>query len=249
MTFHEFGKGNDKVIVMLHGACMSWKNFKENIRLLKKDYHVIAVAAPGHDLYMFDEFTTIENIAKRTLDWLLEQGIEEVDLLYGFSMGGGVALRMLAYERVHFKHVILDGGITPKFYPKLVADAKLWINCRFKDLEKRHKKLINLVYPPDEFDEAQVKLMNGVISCMSDESIRSLYKSMDEFRLPEHFPKLDTSIEYWYGQGEIRYRRADIAYIKRYIDGVRFRQIPGMDHGEYVMGYPKQFARQIRGII
>ena len=65
MTFHEFGKENEKILIMIHGACMSWKNFKENIRILRKDFHVIAVAVPGHDLYEFDEFTSMENVAKR----------------------------------------------------------------------------------------------------------------------------------------------------------------------------------------
>ena len=72
---------------------------------------------------------------------------------------------------------------------------------------------------------------------------------MDDFCMPIQFPKLDTRFEYWYGSDEEQFRKSDIRYIKRHIDNVKFRQIPDMDHGQFVMGYPKEFARQIRKLI
>ena len=249
MTLHEFGKENEKILIMIHGACMSWKNFKENIRILRKDFHVIAVAVPGHDLYEFDEFTSMENVAKRIENWLLDNNMTSVDILYGFSMGGGIALRLLANEAVNVKNVILDGGITPKKYGKMYSKVKLWGNCVFKRFEKKSRKLMSFIFPKDEYDEKQVDIMHGIIRCMSNRSIKRLYASMDDFSMPIQFPKLDTRFEYWYGSGEEQFRKSDIRYIKRHIDNVKFRQIPGMDHGQFVMGYPKEFARQIRKLI
>ncbi|MBQ9608790.1 MAG: alpha/beta hydrolase [Lachnospiraceae bacterium] len=249
MTFHEFGKENDKVLVMIHGACMSWKNFKENIRYLKDEFHVIAVAVPGHDLYRFDEFTTMENVAKRLEDWLLENELSDIDVLYGFSMGGGIAIRLLAYNKIHVKNVILDGGITPKNYGVTYSKIKLWADTTFKKFEKKSRGLMSLVFPPDEYDEKQVDLMHGIIRCMSIESIRRLYSSMDNFHMPEQFPEMDTYFEYWYGSGEKMFRESDISYIRSYIPDVHFRQIPNMDHGQYVMGFPKLFVKQIRRLV
>ncbi len=248
MTFHEFGKENNKIMLMIHGACMSWKNFKENIRLLRKDFHVIAVAVPGHDLYEFDEFTSMENVAKRIENWLLDNNMANVDILYGFSMGGGIALKMLADNVINVKNVIFDGGITPKKYGKIYSKVKLWGNCVFKKLERKNRKLMTLVFPKDEYDEKQVDIMFGIIRCMSDRSVKRLYSSMDDFYMPMQFPELNTRFEYWYGSGEEQFRKTDIRYIKRHIEGVKYRQIPDMDHGQFVMGYPKEFARQIRKI-
>lgn len=249
MTFHEFGKENEKVLLMIHGACMSWRNFKENIRLLRKDFHVIAVAVPGHDLLLFDEFTSIENVAKRIENKLLEMDLSDIDVIYGFSMGGGIAIRLLAYNKIHAKNVVLDGGITPKNYHKTFAKAKLWADVTFKKLEKKSRGLMSLIFPDDEYDEKQVDLMHGVIRCMSVSSIKRLYSSMDSFHMPDEFPLMDTYFEYWYGSGEKQFREADIDYIKEHIPNVRFRQIPNMDHGQYAMGYPKYFAKQIKKLV
>ena len=249
MTFHEFGKENDKILLMIHGACMSWRNFKENIRLLKKNFHIIAVAVPGHDLLLFDEFTSIENVAKRIENKLLEMDLSDIDVIYGFSMGGGIAIRLLAYNRIHAKNVVLDGGVTPKNYGKTFAKAKLWADVTFKKFEKKSRGLMSLIFPEDEYDRKQVDLMHSVIRCMSVDSIRRLYSSMDNFHMTEHFPKMDTYFEYWYGSEEQRFRETDMRYIKKHIPKVKFRQIPNMDHGEYVMGYPKYFAKQIKKLV
>ena len=108
---------------------------------------------------------------------------------------------------------------------------------------------MSLMFPDDEYDEKQVDLMHGIIRCMSVSSIKRLYSSMDSFHMPDEFPLMDTYFEYWYGSGEKQFREADIKYIKEHIPNVRFRQIPDMEHGQYVMGYPKYFARQIRKLV
>ena len=41
-------------------------------------------------------------------------------------------------------------------------------------------------------------------------------------------------------------RKSDMAYIKSYFDGVQFRQIEGMEHGELVMIHLSQFDKEIK---
>ena len=59
----------------------------------------------------------------------------------------------------------------------------------------------------------------------------------------------DTRIEYWYGQEEKKARKLDISWMKKHIPGVRFRKLPGMDHGQYALMQPKQFAEDLRRIL
>ena len=49
MTIHEFGKDNDKVIVLLHPSVVMWDYFEYVIPLLEKKYHLIIPALPGYD--------------------------------------------------------------------------------------------------------------------------------------------------------------------------------------------------------
>ena len=67
--------------------------------------------------------------------------------------------------------------------------------------------------------------------------------------MPAIFPHPHTWIEYWYGQVEKKARKLDIAWVKKHIPGVRFREIPGMDHGQYALMQPNKFAEDLRRII
>ena len=49
MEAHEFGKENSRKIVLIPGNMMCWKQFKNEIPLPEKDYHVIAVSTDGYD--------------------------------------------------------------------------------------------------------------------------------------------------------------------------------------------------------
>ena len=50
MNIYEYGGADQKSLVMIHGACMSWDMFQDSIDELKEDFHIFAVAVPGHDL-------------------------------------------------------------------------------------------------------------------------------------------------------------------------------------------------------
>ena len=43
---------------------MSWDKFLASMEILKKVYHIILVAVPGHDLTINEEFTSVEQISK-----------------------------------------------------------------------------------------------------------------------------------------------------------------------------------------
>jgi len=44
----EFGKANNRKIVLIPGNMMSWRQFENVIPLLARDYHVIAVSTDGY---------------------------------------------------------------------------------------------------------------------------------------------------------------------------------------------------------
>ena len=54
MQVKEFGKEHVRKIVLIPGNMMSWRQFKNVIPILEKDFHVIAVSIDG-----FDEKTEI----------------------------------------------------------------------------------------------------------------------------------------------------------------------------------------------
>lgn len=246
MNIYEFGPENDKSLVMIHGACMSWDMFQASIDELKEDFHIFAVAVPGHDLTTDEEFTTVEDIADRIETELISRGLHEIDVLYGLSMGGGFVIRMLADNRLRVDHAVIDAGITPYELPRPITRLILLRDFLMTEWGKHSKKALSLAFPPEKYTQEGIDYMHKVMRHMSARTIWRVFDSTDNYAMPTTFPHLDTRIEYWYGREEKKARKLDIAWVKKHIPGVHFREIQGMDHGQYALMQPKQFAEDLR---
>ena len=66
MKIIEYGKENEKVILLLHGGGLSWWNYKDVAECLKNDYHVVIPILDGHADSDRD-FTSIEDNAKAVI--------------------------------------------------------------------------------------------------------------------------------------------------------------------------------------
>lgn len=248
MNIYEFGRENDRTLVMIHGACMSWDMFQDSINDLKEDFHLFAVAVPGHDLTTDEEFTSVEDIAARIETELIRRGVQEIDVFYGLSMGGGFVMRMLADGRLCVKHAVIDAGITPYELPRIITRLILLKDFLMTEWGKHSKKALAIAFPPEKYTQEGIDYMFDVMQHMSAKTIWRVFDSTDNYAMPAAFPRLDTEIEYWYGQEEKKARKLDITWVKKYIPGVHFREIPGMDHGQYALMKPKRFAEDLRRI-
>ena len=76
--------------------------------------------------------------------------------------------------------------------------------------------------------------------------ISNVFWSANNYELPHPALKINSRIEYWYGEYEKKARKNDMAYINSYFEGVTFRQIDGMEHGELVMIHLSRFDRIIK---
>ncbi len=120
MNIHEFGKGNEQAILLIHPSVVRWDYFEHLIPLLKNKYHLIIPALPGYDSEDESDFTSIEKIAAELNEWLQAEEIAELYAVYGCSMGGSVALMVTLGQLIPIRHCIMDGGITPYQLPWLV---------------------------------------------------------------------------------------------------------------------------------
>ena len=95
MTVMEFGQQNRDVALLLHGGGLSWWNHREVAKLLAADHHVILPVLDGHAGSSY-RFTSIEDNAARLIAYIDAHCGGQVAVLSGLSLGGQVALEMLA---------------------------------------------------------------------------------------------------------------------------------------------------------
>lgn len=242
---HEFGKENGKILLMLHGSCMSWDMYEESVQMLEKKYHIIIPALPGYDFDTDTDFTSIEHISEYLENWLLKKGYTEIDGIYGLSMGGSLVIRFLADNRVKVKRAIIDAGITPYDYPWLITRLIAVRDYLMIRLGQSSRKILNLAYSPERYTEEGVDYLYQAMCHMSRKTIWRTFESCNNYSMPEKIPKTDTKITYWYGSLEKKARKPDIAFVSRTYPETVFEEVEGMEHGEFCMMYPKQFADKV----
>ena len=252
MMIHEYGTENEKKVLFIATAALEpyWA-FQRQAETLGADYHVYAVAADGHDGQPGD-FISVEKTVSDMTEELKRRGVTKLYAAYGLSMGGAIIIRFLATSGIPVERAVIDGGILPYTYPKWVC--KLIHVGDFIAMRSvtKSRKLLELVAPPEKYTaegnnpKEEYDDLMGFYKTYSNKTISNVFWSANNYELPHPAPKLDTKIEYWYGEHEKKARKNDMAYIKSYFDGVSFRQIVGMEHGELVMVHLKQFDKEIK---
>ncbi len=251
MKIYEFGKNNDKVIVLIHPAVVMWDYFDRVIPLLENDYRIIVPALPGYDKDNPKvHFTSVEKIADKLTEILIAKNIHTIDVLYGCSMGGSVVLRMLNVQKVNVKSAICDGGITPYQIP--------WIFTRFIAVRDFLTvsigkiggfKLLRKAFSTDEYSEEDLKYMVEVLRFISYKTIWKTFESCNNYSMLEDAPSYKGKLEYWYGDKEEKDRKLDIKYIKKIFPDVEFVKLKNRGHASMASLYPQEMAKRISALL
>ena len=72
---------------------MSWDKFLASMEILKKVYHIILVAVPGHDLTKNEEYTSVEEISKCIENMLIQKKYDNIELTVSQFIGLRILFR------------------------------------------------------------------------------------------------------------------------------------------------------------
>lgn len=91
----EFGQQTAPVILLLHGGGLSWWNYREAVKLLSAQYHVVLPVLDGH-ADSDAPFTGIEENAARLISYIDTHFQGQVLAIGGLSLGGQIAAEVLS---------------------------------------------------------------------------------------------------------------------------------------------------------
>lgn len=254
MKVYEFGNEHEKSFVMFQCTAEPWWVFKASAEEMAKEYHVYLMIADGHD-GLGTEFVSLEKYVKDSAEYLKAQGIDRVDAMYGCSMGGAAVIRFLAAEDIPVTKAVIDAGITPYPYPKLICrliSFKDWIMVM---LGTRSLRLMKLACPPERWTpegtdpEAHYRaLLKFFKQHYSPKTIYNVFWSTDNYSMPDPVPPVNTKTEYWYGEEERRMREKehDLEFVRKTYPQTVFKEFRGLAHAELVMMYPERFGKEMK---
>ncbi len=246
MNIHEFGKENEKILLLIHPSVVKWDYFEYVIPLLQKNYHLLIPALPGYDFENQSDFTSVEQIASELNTWLKSKGYHELYAVYGCSMGGSIALMVALGQTIKINHCIMDGGITPYQLP--------WIITRFIALKDYLMMIIGRIggvalqekaFATDNYSKEDLQYIADVLKHCSRKTLWRTFDSCNNYKVPDPIPKITTRIHYWYTKGEEKERKLDIAYMKHKFPQTEFEILPELGHAGLVLLKPELFVEMI----
>lgn len=251
MKVYTFGEKKQKSLLMFQCTAEPWWVFERAAKKLSEEFRVFLFISDGHD-EMKTDFISIENNVKQAVSFLKDEGIKKLDIVYGVSMGGSSVIYMLAHQFIPVKKAIIDAGITPYSYPKFICRLIalkdfLLVKIAFKSL-----KFMKLVMPPQRWtpkgedpEQHYQKIFNFGKNHYSNKTIYNVFWSTNNYSIPNKVLKIDTAIEYWFGEKEAKKRKKDIEYVKKIFPQVIFKEFKGLEHAELVMMFPDYFYEEV----
>ena len=110
--------------MLIHGAGYGWWNFINYIDTLSKSYYVIIPTLDGHSEDSQTQYISTEYCAEQIIKYIGKSPAKKLQLLYGLSLGGQIALEMMSSKPDIAEKAVIDGSI---FYPqpKLAKISKI----------------------------------------------------------------------------------------------------------------------------
>ena len=251
MKVYEYGIENERTFAMFQCAAEPWWVFEASAKEMARDYHVYLFIADGHD-EQGTTFTSIEKSVKDAADRLRERGVSRVDAMYGVSMGGACVIRFLATEDIPVERAVIDAGITPYPYPRVICRLISCWDWFTVMLGTKSMTLMKLAMPPERWtpkgedpDAHYKKIFDFEKHHFSPKTIYNVFWSTNNYAMPSPAPKVETKIEYWYGEEEKRARKNDLAYTRKVYPQTVAKQFAGLAHAELVLMFPERFYREV----
>lgn len=248
MVVRQFHKQSQKHLLFIQSTAQPWQGFLPAVEQLAKHYHVMLVTPDGHDPEEKTDFLSVEHTAAQITQWLRENGVNSLDALYGLSIGGGIAMRLLAENNVTVRKAVIDAGTAPYRLPKLFRGLICLRDFLFAELGYHNRKIIEAAFPPERFTPEghdPKKEYDDLMECLESYSMKTVWNvfwSANNYTMPKAAPETDTEMEFWYGSDEEKTRSRDLKWATAYFPYMKVRVIPHMEHGEYVTVHPKEFA-------
>lgn len=244
MKFFEFGKENEKTLMILCGYLAKWSpSILPFIDEAKKYYHVIVQAYDGFNEDEPDTvFESIVLEAGYAAGFIKEKLGGKLDILYGISLGGMVGNELLLIEGIQVHTFIADGyTIIPMPTFRSGITERIYVRCYsamiHSVLTKHQWLLAKLIGRTEE------AVREALYTDVSRQSIVNSVKSEIGYRYKfESFNMTDSYI--FHGSAEIKTARK-VHKLKK--QGINFRHQLFKDtgHAELIHGDPKRLLLYI----
>lgn len=244
LRYIEYGKGNDNVIVLLHGGGLSWWNYEDVAKLLEKDYHIILPILDGH-AESDKNFTTIEDNAAEIISFIDTHFGGRVFALGGLSLGGQIALEILSQRNNICRYAIIESAqvIPSKLTYSMIKPA--FGSC-YGLIKQKWFSVLQFRW---------LKIKSDLFDCyyrdtcaISKEDMIAFLQANTLYRVKESLKDCTAQVHIFVGGKENSTMKKSAQIIHRTLPNSERHILRGMYHGEFSINNGKEYAYMIRNL-
>ena len=241
MKVVEVGQENQDVIVLLHGGGLSWWQYQAQMDLLCENYHVVLPILDGHAGSDAD-FTSIEDNAKRLLDYIDKTYGGSVFLIAGLSLGGQILLEMLALRKNICQYAIVESAaiIPDKLTAGLVAPL---FSMSFPLIKKKWFAKMQFCYlgiRADLFEHYY-----GDTVKLSKKNLIAFTKASSLYQVKKNLKNSLARVRIIVGEKETKKMHASARYLHDLLPDSRLEIKAGLAHGQYAINQPDLYVKEL----
>ncbi len=241
MKVVEVGQENQDVIVLLHGGGFSWWQYQAQMDLLCENYHVVLPILNGHAGSDAD-FTSIEDNAKRLLDYIDKTYGGSVFLIAGLSLGGQILLEMLALRKDICQYAIVESAaiIPDKLTAGLVAPL---FSMSFPLIKKKWFAKMQFCYlgiRADLFEHYY-----GDTVKLSKQNLIAFIKASSLYQVKKNLKNSLARVRIIVGEKETKKMHASARYLHDLLPDSRLEIKAGLAHGQYAINQPDLYVKEL----
>lgn len=244
MNFNVFGNKNAPTLMLIPGLGVSYEIFIPLIQILKNDFHIIAVEVDGFVLGKHTCFTSIDDQAVQTIDYIKKNHDGHLDCAYGLSLGGKILSRILERDEILISHAVIDAApLLP--LPKCMVGPLRYLQC-FNVWTCYHwTKFWRFVFHSHYFD-VLLDECKKVYPYGGTKAVLDGYKSVYTNKLQSIN---GNDIHYWHGTKESFVAKPQVKHLKRLSPNVNVEIFKKMNHGQFLIDCPEEIAKRILLIV
>lgn len=241
MKYKIFGNADKDTVLLLHGGGLSWWGYRRAAEILSKRYRVVLPILDGHAGSDRD-FTSIEDNAAEIISYIDEYLGGRVKLLGGLSLGGQVALEMLAQRGDICENAVIESALViPSKMTAALLPSSLKMSYGLIQKEWFARKQFAALRIPEEFfevyfhDTKEITLKN----------MTAFLTANQKYDLKSSVKETSARVYVFVGGKEIGTVKKSAEMINKAVKGSSIVMLDGLYHGEFSMKYAERYAEKI----
>lgn len=241
MTIYEYGDRSKPHILLIHGMWMIHEMMLPYVDKLRDDYHIIAPDLTGHGSDT-GRFESAQKEASEIVDWLVQNQMTELALVFGASLGGVIAMDVISNETVLHTHcAVMEGASLTR-----VRGVEWLFRAMFCAMKKHPETIANMYASLPELDEDAGRMLSDTMARTDKEMLSNLVHSCNSYSFETRLlsPELQRHLFFEFGSKDSHL--VCQKSIKKYYPGAKIITRKGYGHCEYMFTHSNQYAELLK---